>query len=48
MNLLLLILAIFLISEEEIQVDISETSLPLEGTATVEGISSILFVLFFI
>ena len=36
------------ISEEEMQVDILETSLPLEGTATVEGISSIPPFLFFI
>jgi len=35
------------ISEEEMRVDVLETSLPLEGTATVEGISSIPPVLFF-
>ena len=36
------------ISEEEMQVDVLKTSLPLERIATVEGISSIPPVLFFI
>ena len=34
------------ISEEEMRVDVTETSLPLEGTVTVKGISSIPPVLF--